>query len=123
MSGVKPQLLCCAEAWCSPDLLGYPAGPSHANGGAANGDAAPADGDALQAAAAPQQDPLGAGSVGGDTVGWVSAVASCKGTDLVVRGHAPVRVHVLAGPVIGATCCVILLVCACSICGHAPLMK
>eukprot|EP00891_Asterochloris_glomerata_P005354 jgi/Astpho2/5354/e_gw1.00075.33.1_t len=38
------------------------------------------------AAAAPQQNPLGAGSVGGDTVGWVSAVASCKGTDLVASG-------------------------------------
>lgn len=62
-------------------------GPSHANGGAANGTAAPADAGAIQAAAAaPQQNPLGAGSVGGDTVGWVSAVASCKGTDLVASG-------------------------------------
>ena len=77
-----------AKAQCSADLLGCPAGPSHANGGAANEEAAPADADAVQAAAAaPQHDPLGAGSVGGDTVGWVSAVASCKGTDLVVRGH------------------------------------
>lgn len=29
--------------------------------------------------------PLGPGSVGGDCASWVSAVAVCKGTDLVVR--------------------------------------
>ena len=128
MSGVNPakaaalQLLCSAEACCSADLLGCPAGPSHANGGAANGDAAPADADTLQAAAAaPQQDPLGAGSVGGDTVGWVSAVASCKGTDLVVRSQ--VHVHVLAGSVMGATCSITRLVCACTICRPRTLMK
>lgn len=47
--------------------------------------------DAHRVYEATEDDPiLGAGSVGGDAAAWVSAVAVCRGTDLVVSrlfGH------------------------------------